>query len=208
MQILIPAKSTSSRIPGKNMRPLGGKPLLWWTLEKCRRWLLGVPVWVATDDLGTIEYARSVLECRLFPLSEDDVNDRRNASELLIAFAAQFPPTERLLGMHVTSPFTLRSEVMDAASRQHPSIWSGITRILHRHGDLTLSQFITPTICMTGNLFGEMGQAALATEPPEVVPVSWLSALDINTPEDFQYADRLATRLGFDWLDDTQELLK
>jgi CMP-N,N'-diacetyllegionaminic acid synthase len=30
---LIPAKGTSSRIPGKNLRPLGGKPLVAWTIE-------------------------------------------------------------------------------------------------------------------------------------------------------------------------------
>lgn len=203
MQILIPAKSTSTRIPHKNMRPLAGKPLIWWTLEKCRRWLPGVPVWVATDDLEILKYARSILDCRHYPLTEDDVQDRRNVCELTTEFASRFPSTERILGMHVTSPFTLRSEVLRMV--QHPGrmVQTGFSRVIHRPGDLTLSQDIRSTECLTGNLFAVFGQGTLTAEP-ETVPVRWLSALDINTPEDFAYADRLASVLGFDWLEDCE----
>ncbi len=34
---LIPARSGSKRVPGKNIKPLAGKPLVLWTLEACVR---------------------------------------------------------------------------------------------------------------------------------------------------------------------------
>ncbi len=49
--ILVPARAGSKRLPGKNKRILGGKPLILWTLETA----LGLPgicdVLVSTDDL-------------------------------------------------------------------------------------------------------------------------------------------------------------
>jgi CMP-N-acetylneuraminic acid synthetase len=48
--ILIPAKSTSQRIPHKNMVDLDGKPLIDWTLEATKLWPMSVKVVVATDD--------------------------------------------------------------------------------------------------------------------------------------------------------------
>ena len=33
----IPARSGSKRVPGKNVKPLAGKPLVLWSLEACVR---------------------------------------------------------------------------------------------------------------------------------------------------------------------------
>ena len=32
---VVPARSGSKRLPGKNVKPLGGKPIILWTLEAC-----------------------------------------------------------------------------------------------------------------------------------------------------------------------------
>lgn len=201
MQILIPAKSISTRVPGKNMRPLGGRPLIWWTLEKCRRWLPGVPVWVATDDLRTIEYARSVLNCNHYHLTENDLLDRRDVRGLATEFAGLFSSSERIVVLHVTSPFTLRSELRRVFESPARLVQTGVERVLHPVDDFTLSQELRPTRWLTGNVFAGWGKGDMRGVP-EMVPVGRLSEIDINTPEEFSYAERIASRLGFDWLDD------
>jgi len=47
--IVIPARAGSKGIPGKNIRPLLGKPLLTWTIEAARQAGLGEHLYVSTD---------------------------------------------------------------------------------------------------------------------------------------------------------------
>jgi N-acylneuraminate cytidylyltransferase len=48
MIALIPARSKSKRIPNKNIKMLGGKPLMAWSIETARE--LGLETWVSTDS--------------------------------------------------------------------------------------------------------------------------------------------------------------
>ena len=56
---VIPARGGSKRVPRKNLRSLGGKPLLWWTVEAARRARHLDRVIVSSDDPAIIESARS-----------------------------------------------------------------------------------------------------------------------------------------------------
>lgn len=47
---VIPARSGSKRVPGKNCRLLGGRPLLTWSVEHVRRCATPMRVVVSTDD--------------------------------------------------------------------------------------------------------------------------------------------------------------
>ncbi|MGE0433278.1 MAG: hypothetical protein AB7K09_23980 [Planctomycetota bacterium] len=54
---IIPAKGTSRRLPGKNRRPLAGKPLFLYTVEAAQR--AGIPEVLVTSEAGDIlELAR------------------------------------------------------------------------------------------------------------------------------------------------------
>ena len=52
MKILavIPARGGSKRLPGKNIRPLGGRPLLAWSVDAARGLEQVCDVLVTTDD--------------------------------------------------------------------------------------------------------------------------------------------------------------
>ena len=54
---LVPARAGSRRLPGKNMRPLAGRPMIAWTLEACRASTVLDRVVVSTDDDAVIALA-------------------------------------------------------------------------------------------------------------------------------------------------------
>jgi CMP-N-acetylneuraminic acid synthetase len=56
---IIPARAGSKGLPGKNVRPLCGKPLIAWTVEKARRSTLLDAVVVSTDGADIADIARA-----------------------------------------------------------------------------------------------------------------------------------------------------
>ena len=56
---IIPAQGKSSRLPGKNMREIEGKPLLYWAIDAARRSTNIEKIIVTTDDHNIAEYAIS-----------------------------------------------------------------------------------------------------------------------------------------------------
>lgn len=54
---LIPARAGSRGIPGKNLRPIGGRPLLTWTVEQALSAAVDLRVVVSTEDDGIAEVA-------------------------------------------------------------------------------------------------------------------------------------------------------
>jgi len=55
---IIPARSGSKRLPGKNLLPIGGKPMLQWTIEAALGAKSVKRVIVSTEDPATAEVAR------------------------------------------------------------------------------------------------------------------------------------------------------
>ena len=56
--IIIPARGGSKRLPGKNILPLAGKPLIAWTIEAALQSGIGAEVCVSTDDEAIASVAR------------------------------------------------------------------------------------------------------------------------------------------------------
>ena len=57
---VIPARGGSKGIPGKNLVPVHGRPLLGWTIETVRKATEGLFLVVTTDDPAIAEYAISL----------------------------------------------------------------------------------------------------------------------------------------------------
>lgn len=54
---IVPARAGSQGLPGKNVRPLAGRPMVAWTLEACREARALDRVVVSTDDAAVAEVA-------------------------------------------------------------------------------------------------------------------------------------------------------
>lgn len=56
---LVPARGGSKRVPGKNIRPLGGRPLIVWSIEIAKDAPEICDIMVSTDDADIAEVARA-----------------------------------------------------------------------------------------------------------------------------------------------------
>ncbi len=109
---LIPARCGSRRIVGKNIRPLGNKPLLAWTIEAAKESGIFAAIYLASDSpaYGDIarQYGAEYLPRNASPANEADITWVREALESLPygAFAILRP----------TSPFRSAATIRRAWS--------------------------------------------------------------------------------------------
>jgi CMP-N,N'-diacetyllegionaminic acid synthase len=112
---LVTARGGSKRVPGKNVKPLGGKPLIAWTIETA----LAAPsideVLVSTDDAGIAQVARecgaSVPWLRPPALATDTASSTEVIEHALAARERDGKSFDILLVLQPTSPFRRVSEV-------------------------------------------------------------------------------------------------
>ena len=57
-RIVIPARYGATRLPGKALLPLSGKPMIQWVYERATRWRGAQQVIIATDDERIARAAR------------------------------------------------------------------------------------------------------------------------------------------------------
>jgi N-acylneuraminate cytidylyltransferase len=117
---LIPARAGSKGVPDKNVRPLGGRPLLAWTIAACRRSAAIDRVIVSTDSPGYAALAQELGAeapfLRPAELSGDRSGDREVVMHALEWLAAHGDLPDYVAHMRPTTPFR-DPKVVDAAIR-------------------------------------------------------------------------------------------
>ena len=112
---LITARGGSKRVPGKNIRPLGGRPLIVWSIDVAK----GIPeicdILVSTDDAAIAEVARNagalVPWLRPAELANDTASSVDVALHALDWYEREKGPVDGLLLLQPTSPFRTRETV-------------------------------------------------------------------------------------------------
>lgn len=120
---LVPARGGSKRLPGKNVRPLHGKPLIVWSIEAAK----GIPgvcdVLVSTDDHEIAAIARDadalVPWLRPVELATDTATSVDVALYALDWYEEHLGAVDGLLLLQPTSPFRTRSSVERAVALFH-----------------------------------------------------------------------------------------
>jgi CMP-N,N'-diacetyllegionaminic acid synthase len=218
---LIPARGGSKRLPGKNLLPLGGKPLIYWTLDVAKQLGSNVDVLVSTDDKEIASAARrhgaSVPWMRPAALSSDTSTSLEVALHALDLHEQLNGSIDGLILLQPTSPFrTLASAlkgielfecnrkaavvaVADAAT--HPGWCFKIVEgqiIPYLPDALSLrSQDLTPAVEISGALYIIEPSALRKYKtffPPGTIPLRMTSpveSLDIDTEIDWLYAEKI-----------------
>lgn len=115
---VIPARAGSKRLPGKNKRVLGGKPLVVWSIEI----VLDLPnicdVIVSTDDPEIAEIAKwagaTVPWLRPEELSSDTASSSEVALHALDWYESRYGAVDGLLLLQPTTPFRKRERLLEA----------------------------------------------------------------------------------------------
>ncbi|MDK4736476.1 acylneuraminate cytidylyltransferase family protein [Rhizobium sp. CNPSo 3490] len=114
---LIPARGGSKRVPGKNIRELGGQPLISWTIDLAKRVGLSADVLVSTDDPDIASIATEagawVPWLRPHHLSTDTATSLEVALHALDFYESERGPVEAVVLLQPTSPFRQLSTVCE-----------------------------------------------------------------------------------------------
>lgn len=106
---LVPARRGSKRLPGKNSRPLGGKPLIVWSIEAAQGIAEICDILVSTDDpkIAAISEAAGVSVPWLRPstLATDSATSVDVAVHALDWYEGVYGSVDGLLLLQPTSPF-------------------------------------------------------------------------------------------------------
>lgn len=106
---LIPARGGSKRLPGKNIRPLGGRPLIAWTIRSAQVSCVCADIVVSTDDTKiaavAVQHGATVLGLRPAELATDNAGSIDVALHALDLYESRYGPVDGLLLLQPTSPF-------------------------------------------------------------------------------------------------------
>lgn len=115
---IVPARSGSKGLPGKNIRLLGGKPLLAWPVAAARASRYVDRVIVSTDNVEfakiAVEYGAEVPFLRPAELAADDSPSSAAVLHVLDALAKEGDIYDYFVLLEPTSPLTEASDVDSA----------------------------------------------------------------------------------------------
>ena len=112
---LITARGGSKRLPGKNIRPLGGKPLIVWSIDVAKGISEICDILVSTDDPDIADICKEA--CAYVPwlrpaeLATDTASSVDTAIHALDWYEAEKGSVDGLLLLQPTSPFRTQTTV-------------------------------------------------------------------------------------------------
>lgn len=114
------ARAGSKRLPGKNLRPLGGVPLIGWTIAAAKRAKTLGACWVSTDDPAIAEAARALGAeapfLRPASLSGDEASSADAARHALAEFESAGGKADIVVLLQPTTPLR-GADAIDEAVR-------------------------------------------------------------------------------------------
>lgn len=218
---IIPARSGSKRIPGKNVRRFAGRPMIAWPIEAARESGLFDRILVSTDDdavaAAAAEAGAEVPFRRPAELADDYCGTLEVISHAAHWAAAQDWPLTGICCLYATAPFVVpedlrrgRDALRDggwdyvfAAGAFRHSPWRGFVRSAQGNMELVFpehrlsrSQDLAAVYYDAGQFYWGTAEAWLGLRPifgsrTSFVELPPWRAQDIDTPEDWTMAEHL-----------------
>ena len=124
--IIIPARGGSKGIPHKNIKPLAGKPLIYYTIDVARNFATDEDICVSTDDVEIINcvenYGLRVPFVRPAELSTDTAGTYEVLLHALDFYEKKGRKYDSVILLQNTSPFRTSVHVKEALSLFHEGI--------------------------------------------------------------------------------------
>ncbi len=110
---IIPARSGSKRLPGKNTLPLGGLPLIAWTIEAARKCQIIDDVVVTSDDDSILKIAEQ-FGVISFLRPRGLAQDNSTSFDVVKNVLENFPSYENVILLQPTSPLRKSFHIAEA----------------------------------------------------------------------------------------------
>tara|TARA_Y100000310_G_scaffold260870_1_gene269985 strand:+ start:223 stop:846 length:624 start_codon:yes stop_codon:yes gene_type:complete len=190
---VILARGGSKRIPGKNIQPLDGIPLINWTISAaCRsRFLTGFVV--SSDDDGILEVARECMDGAMNTIKRPQEMATDEASSypaLMHALGEQPKPYDYVCLLQPTSPFRGPGDIDNCLSLAVFHNWPFVSVAL---GSQTPNGaiYVAPVGWLRETL-ARGDKAPFDGDMPGRFYMEAARSIDIDTPEDFEAAEAYA----------------
>lgn len=108
---LIPARGGSKGIPRKNIRPLGGKPLIAWTIEEAQKSQYIDRLVVSTDDHEIADTARRWGADVPFMRPAELASDTARGIDVVLHALLKLPDFDAVVLLQPTSPFRIVEDI-------------------------------------------------------------------------------------------------
>jgi len=132
---LVPARAGSKGVPRKNVRLLGGRPLLSWTIAACRRTPSIDRVILSTDSMDFAALGRDlgaeVPFLRPAEISDDQSTDYEFVTHALDHLVSEGAEPKIVVHMRPTTPFRLPALVDEAVRQFQTSAGATAMRSVH-----------------------------------------------------------------------------
>ena len=206
---LIPIKFNNRRLPGKNIKPLGGRPLMQYIQETLLQ-VKGIDeIYVYCSDEGVKEYLLPGVCYLQRPQSLDQ--DSTKINEVLASFA-QAKKADLYLLTHAPAPFIKAESIQKgidavksgnydsafAVIRQQDFLWQNGKPLNYDLSAIPRTQDLEPIYRETCGFYlytyrQIMGQNRRIGDKPYFVEVSEIEAVDIDEQEDFDLAEAIVS---------------
>lgn len=115
---IVPARGGSKGIPGKNVRPFCGKPLLYWVCRAAQDCAAIEAVYVSTDseDIAAVARGLGLDKVRVIAREPETATDTASTESVLLDFAGRVEFTHLAL-LQATSPLLASAELDAAVAR-------------------------------------------------------------------------------------------
>jgi CMP-N,N'-diacetyllegionaminic acid synthase len=213
--VLIPARGGSKGIPGKNIKPLHGKPLIYYTLDAA--WAVALPenICVSTDSdeiIGIVrEYGLDVSFKRPDNLATDTAGTDEVILHAIDFYEQRGKHYDRVVLLQPTSPFRTETHIREALSLYQPGLDMVVSvKIAHANPYFTLFEeniegFLT--LSKSGN-FMRRQDCPTVYEYNGAIYIMNVQSLKNKTPESFSKTikylmteeDSLDIDTNIDWI--------
>lgn len=182
---IIPARGDSRRIPGKNIKPFHGKPIIAFSIEMAISTRLFSAVIVTTNDKRIADIASahgSIVYMRNPALAEDAVGTQEVMADVL----KYHPEANTACCIYATAPLMIKSDLIKGlgmlASRVEPYVYP------------TNAAGVDAGQWYWGRVDAFVAEVPLAGNSQHLI-IPDARHCDINTPEDWLRAEQLYTDL-------------
>ncbi len=201
---IIPGKGTSSRVPGKNLRLLGGKPLVAWTIEAALGAKSLTRIVVSTENEAVAEIARGLgVEVVSHPPLDELPEVPDVCLHVLHVLEAEGYEPDTVVCLLPSSPFRTAEQIDEAIGPERSSEANTLSMSAPRHHrgiGVAPNGWIEPNAEHNGAIL--VASTARLKDDGFFSPF-WavcyrmdpISGLDVNTEQDFKYAERVAAKM-------------